>query len=85
MKKKLVETVRFNCDGVSVSIRVPDDIKAYFNSQYVREHPTEGFKRRYATLRYLMRLAYRQGLADGQRRRDDEADRGFARFSADPN
>lgn len=63
-KKPAQKSVDFLVGDRKVKILVPDDIKAYFNSQFVRDNPTAGFKKRYATLKNLMRLAYSQGMTD---------------------
>ena len=63
-EKPLQRSVNFNLGARRVSVPVPDDIKAYFNEQYVRENPTPLFRKRYSTLQNLMRLAYLKGAED---------------------
>ena len=58
------ETININVDGVYVRIPLPDDVKAYFNSQFPKN--TELQKKRYATLKNIVRAAYKKGLAEAK-------------------
>ena len=51
-------------DGKQVSIAIPAEVKAYFDGQFSRPHPTELQKKKYATIMNLMRAAYLQGRKD---------------------
>jgi hypothetical protein len=53
-------------DDERVRIDVPPEVKAYFDSLFVRENPTALQKKKYATLMSLVRAAYRAGVQAGE-------------------
>ena len=58
-------TVNFDLDGKHIRIPVDEDVKAYFNDQFVRPKPTKLQSKRFATVMNILRAAYRKGLEDG--------------------
>jgi hypothetical protein len=57
-------TITFDLDGRRVSVPVDAEVKAYFDSQFVRSNPTSQQRKRFSTLMNLLRAAYRKGLDD---------------------
>jgi hypothetical protein len=53
-------------DDRMVSIPVPEDIFTHAKNQFLDKRNTPDQKNRNATLRNLMRAAYKKGLEDGQ-------------------
>ncbi|MGD9656913.1 MAG: hypothetical protein AB7U61_04610 [Methylocystis sp.] len=58
-------TITFDLDDHKVAVPVDADVKAYFNSQFVRSNPTAEQRRRFSTLMNLLRAAYLKGREDG--------------------
>jgi hypothetical protein len=57
---KIVITI----DDKKVTITVPVEIKAFFDSQFSRPNPSALQKKKYTTVMNLMKAAYLQGKAD---------------------
>ncbi|MBE0544376.1 MAG: hypothetical protein IH623_23795 [Verrucomicrobia bacterium] len=53
-------------DEKKVTITVPVEIKAFFDSQFSRPNPSALQKKKYATVMNLMKAAYLQGRADAK-------------------
>ena len=53
-------------DDKKVSITVPVEIKAFFDTQFSRPNPTGIQKQKYATIMNLMKAAYLQGKTDAK-------------------
>jgi hypothetical protein len=51
-------SIGFDVNGEKISIKVPKEIKAYFDDQFSRPKPTKLQTKRYVTLMNLMRAAY---------------------------
>lgn len=64
--KRKMKTVHFDLDGTKVEIPVGDDVKAYFDAQFLRDSPTKQQRQRFGTVMSLLRAAYRKGLEDGR-------------------
>ena len=62
-----MKTIRVNVDGVNVDIPVEEDVYAYFNEQFRRNNPTAIQKRKFTTIKNLLRAAYLKGVEDGQK------------------
>jgi hypothetical protein len=48
-------------DGQQIKVEVSPKLRADFKNQFEREYPTEGFRKRFKTLKSLMRAAYKAG------------------------
>jgi len=55
---------RIEIDGEMINIPVSDEIYAYCQAQFVRSNPTDLQRKRYATLKNLIRAAYKEGFRD---------------------
>ena len=58
-------TITFDLDSRKVSVPIDAEVKAYFDSQFVRSNPTPQQRKRFSTLMNLLRAAYLKGRDDG--------------------
>jgi hypothetical protein len=70
-------TINFDLDGRKVSVPIDAEVKAYFNSQFVRPNPTPEQRKRFSTVMNLLRAAYlkRTRRRRSQRHRPEHARR----------
>ena len=59
--------IQVNVDGNKVRIPVDETVYAYFNEQFLREHPTTQQEKKFATIMNVMRAAYLKGIEDGRK------------------
>lgn len=60
-------TIRLDVDGTRVAIPVRREVKAYFDTQFVRsDRRSKIQEQKYATIMALMRAAYRAGRGTAQ-------------------
>ena len=60
IKSGKTATINFDLDSRRVSVPVDAEVKAYFNSQFVRSNPTSQQRKRFSTLMDVLRAAYLQ-------------------------
>ena len=59
------KNIRVNINGKNVFIPVDENVYAYFQDQFSREHPSALQRKKFATVMNLLRAAYLKGLSDG--------------------
>ena len=60
--------VRVDIDGEAIHIPLKADVYAHWHEQFIRSNPTDGYRKRYATLMNVIRAAYKEGIKEGLKR-----------------
>ena len=63
-KKK---NIKVNIDGINVYIPVDESVYAYFQEQFSRTNPSDIQRKKFATVKNLLRAAYLKGQSDGKK------------------
>lgn len=60
-------SIHFELNGNKIDVPIDAEVKAYFNSQFVRDSPSKQQRQKFSTIMNLMRAAYIQGFEDGKK------------------